>query len=63
MFYTFNTDAPGCPYCGHKQSHDGGYFYNEDLTETECDHCQKTFDVEVYHSTSWTCTAREEPTQ
>lgn len=52
---TYNTDAPECPYCGHKQQHDGGYLYDEDLTEIECDGCQRTYDVEVFHRTSWTC--------
>lgn len=56
---TYRTDAPECPYCGYKQGHDGGYYYNEDLTEDECGDCGKTFDIEVYHSTSWTCTTRE----
>lgn len=61
MPYTFRTDAPECPYCGHVHQHDGGFFYDEDLTSLECDYCGKAFDVEVYTSTSWTCTARTPP--
>jgi len=60
--YTFSAEAPICPYCDRAQIHDGGYFYNEDLTETECGHCDKVFSVEVYTSTNWTCTTIEEPT-
>ncbi|MBJ6120894.1 hypothetical protein [Sphingomonas mollis] len=55
---TYSTDAPECPYCGYKQSHDGGYLYDEDLTEIDCGSCDRTFNVEVYVSTSWTCRPR-----
>lgn len=58
--YTYSTDAPMCPYCGHKQSHDGGHYYSEDLTEDQCGICDKTFGIEVYHSTSWTCTPKDD---
>ena len=61
MGYTFSTDAPECPYCHKKQSHDGGFFYDEDLTECECDHCGKEFSVEVFTQTSWTCTQKSSP--
>lgn len=53
---TYSTDAPECPYCGHKQAHDGGCFYDEDLTEAVCDSCDRVFNISVYHRTSWTCT-------
>lgn len=56
---TYSTDAPECPYCGYKQGHDGGYFYDEDLTETECGSCERLFEVEVYHRTSWTCRPKD----
>ncbi len=59
MAYTFSNIAPECPYCHKPQGHDGGYFYDEDLTEHECDHCERTFRIEVYHSTHWTWTTRE----
>ena len=64
--YTFNSHAPECPYCGREQDHDGDAFYDESLTECECERCGKTFDFEVYTSTNWTCTARpdqKEPSQ
>lgn len=54
--YHYSTDAPVCPYCDHSQGHDGGFFYDEDLTEHDCDHCGEKFNIEVYHSTSWTTT-------
>ena len=57
---TYSTDAPECPYCGHKQMHDGGSLYDEDLTEMECGRCDRSFGVQVYHSTSWTCCPRDE---
>jgi hypothetical protein len=56
---TYSRVAPKCPYCGYEQTHDGGSLYDEDLTELECGRCDRTFDVEVYHSTSWTCRPRE----
>jgi len=59
---TYSKAAPECPYCGYVHKHDGGYFYDEDLTEFACESCDRTFDVSVYTSTSWTCTPREEPT-
>jgi len=55
MDVTYSTVAPECPYCGHKHQHDGGFFFDEDLTEYECENCGKAFDMEVSHSTSWRC--------
>lgn len=55
MSETYSRIAPECPYCGREQSHDGGWLYDEDLTEIECGHCDKRFEVEVSHVTSWTC--------
>lgn len=63
MSSTFASDAPECPYCERKQSHDGGYFYNEDLTEAVCDHCWKVFEIEVSHLTYWRCTKIEDQEQ
>ncbi len=54
---TYETDAPRCPYCRHLHQHDGGYFYDEGLTELECESCGRTSEMRVYTSTSWTCTA------
>ena len=54
----YSTDAPICPYCHEKQSHDGGYWYDEMRCEAECGHCDKTFAVSVYTSTSWTTEAK-----
>jgi transcription elongation factor Elf1 len=55
---TYGTDGPECPYCGHQHSDTEPAFYDERLTELECDGCSQAFDVLVYTSTSWTCTAR-----
>jgi len=55
MSETFSSSAPKCPYCGHEQTHDGGWLYDEDLTEIECGRCERTFEVEVSNVTYWTC--------
>lgn len=52
---TYSNSAPTCPHCGHVQGHDGGYFYDEGMTDFECETCGKEFEVRVYTSTSWTC--------
>jgi transposase-like protein len=57
---TYRNDAPECPYCGYVHRHDGGEFYNEDLTEYDCESCDRTFDVSVHTSTSWTCSPRDD---
>lgn len=57
---TYSTDGPECPYCGRKYTPDEAHYYDEArYTEQECDECEKTFKVEVYNSTSWTCDAIE----
>jgi hypothetical protein len=53
---TYSTTSPICPYCAHEHQHDGGYFYDQMLTDIECDSCSNRFGVEVYVSTSWRCT-------
>lgn len=57
---SYNTEAPECPYCGYVHQHDGGFLYDESVCEYQCERCEKTFDMLVYTSTSWTCTARKE---
>ena len=56
---TYSSHAPECPYCGHKQDHDGGLFYDEDMTECECERCEREFNMSVYTITTWTCTPKE----
>lgn len=56
---TFDTASPVCPYCGYRHDHDGGFFYDESLTEYTCEACDKPFDMRVYTSTSWTCTPQD----
>lgn len=59
---TYSTYAPICPHCDHVHQHDGDFFYDEGLTEFECEACGKAFSVRIYTSTSWTCTAHIERT-
>jgi transposase-like protein len=60
MRETFSTVAPVCPYCEHQHEHDDGFFYDENLHSYQCESCGYTFDMSIYTSTSWSCTAREE---
>lgn len=57
--YTYSTEGPECPHCGRQYTADDPSYYSENYTEETCDGCGETFEVEVYHSTSWTCTKRE----
>lgn len=56
---TYETAGPKCPYCGHLHRDLEDFMYDESLTKMDCEHCDKTFNVRAYTSTSWTCTARE----
>ena len=53
---TYSTAGPVCPWCGYEHKHDGGYFYDEGLTEFDCESCGREVGVRVFTSTSWTCT-------
>lgn len=54
---TYSTEGPECPRCGRQYTADEPGLYDEmNYTEETCDSCGTTFEVEVYHSTSWTCT-------
>jgi lysyl-tRNA synthetase class I len=57
---TYSTSGPICPHCGHEHQHDGGYFYDESLTEFDCEACGKEVEVHVYTSTSWTCSVPQQ---
>ena len=50
----YSTIGPICPHCEHQHRADEPFYFDEDTTEMECDHCSASFRVEVYHSTSWT---------
>jgi len=57
---TYSNEGPQCPYCGNQFTADENYFYDEqNYTEQLCHYCHQVFDVEVFTSTSWTCTARK----
>jgi transcription elongation factor Elf1 len=55
----YSRVGPTCPYCGHTETPDDAFYYDEDTTELECGECGQTYDVQVYHSTSWTSSKRE----
>jgi transposase-like protein len=57
--WTYSDHAPICPYCGYTHEHDGGFFYDEGLTEYECESCGETFNMEVYVSFRWSCYRKE----
>jgi transposase-like protein len=53
---TYNTsDGAVCPYCGelNKACDSDSLLYSEDIDSWECDHCGKTFRVDVHISYSW----------
>lgn len=57
---TYSTEGPICPYCARQYTADEGHYYDEsNYTSEDCGSCGKTFSVEVYTSTSWTCEAVE----
>jgi ribosomal protein L37AE/L43A len=54
---TFSSHGPECPKCGFTFTPDDSIYYDENrYTEDECPECETKFRVEVYTSTSWTCT-------
>jgi rRNA maturation protein Nop10 len=60
---TYEHEGPKCPYCGRQYTADDPAYFDEmNYTEEDCDSCGKTFDVAVYHTVSWTCSARVEAT-
>ena len=57
---TYSIYGPQCPKCGFTFTTDEPFYFNEqNYTEDECPECDTTFKVEVYHSTSWTCTIED----
>ncbi len=58
---TFSSEGPICPYCKRQYTADEPWFYDESLREMECDECGKTFKVEVFTQTTWTCDPIKEP--
>ena len=56
---TYSNEGPKCPYCGRQYIPDEGYYFDEqNYDEETCADCEKTFNVSVHHSTSWTCSPR-----
>ncbi|HZP77515.1 MAG TPA: hypothetical protein VFB45_15330 [Pseudolabrys sp.] len=57
---SYSHEGPECPKCGFTFMPDDSIYYDENrYTEETCQECQTKFKVEVYHSTSWTCTIPE----
>lgn len=52
---TFEVTGPRCPYCQHLHMPDDPVFFDEMMTELECEECMKTFEMRVFVQTSWTC--------
>jgi len=56
---TYSGIGPKCPHCGFQYTADEPFFYDEqNYTEDMCCECEKEFSVEVFISTSWTCTPK-----
>jgi rubrerythrin len=53
---TYSQSGPECPKCGFTFTPDDGTYYQGSYTDEQCPECETKFKVEVYHSTSWTCT-------
>ena len=50
----WNDEGPACPFCGHVETPDEGYYFDEATTNLSCGDCGKDYGVEIFHSTSWT---------
>lgn len=57
MSDNYSTTGPICPHCEHQHRADEPFYFDEETTDMECEHCDKQFDVMVYTSTSWTTKA------
>ena len=61
---TYSNEGPKCPYCGRQFTADESYYYDDrNYTQDECDECGKSFNVEVFTETSWTCETIPEPVE
>lgn len=41
---TYSNDGPTCPHCGHSQTPDEGFYFDEDGdSDWECGHCEKHY--------------------
>lgn len=59
---TYSDEGPQCPHCGAQFTADEPHYFDEwNYTEDTCGECGKRFKVELYTSTSWTCTKMDEP--
>ena len=53
--------GPRCPYCNHSHYPDEPFYWDEDTTEMECEHCGKEFGLQVHTSTSWSSFTKDAP--
>lgn len=59
---TYSDKGPICPYCGHQHiaGDDPEIYYNEDMTEHECNSCGREFEVRAWMSWEWFAEAKNE---
>lgn len=60
MGRTWSDEGPKCPYCEDLQVPDEPFYYDESTTTLDCGNCGKEFNVEVYHSVSWSTSKKED---
>lgn len=59
---TYESEGPKCPHCGRQYTADEPHYFDEqNFTEMDCDECGQAFEVQVFISTNWLCTARNGP--
>ena len=58
---TYSNKGAVCPHCGHVNdpADDNYSLFSEETCEWECGCCDREFNVSVYISYSWKCTAKE----
>lgn len=54
----YSTTGPICPYCGHQHRADEPFYFDESNCDMECESCDRSFAMSIYHSTSWTTEER-----
>lgn len=57
----YNRDGPECPYCGHVETIDEAFYYDETGFDIECGNCAKHYQCAPHSSWSWTSNAKEQP--
>lgn len=60
MSRSYSTKGPICPNCEHQHQADEPFYFDEDMTWMDCEHCDRVFVVEVHTQTSWITEKRED---